>query len=304
MVTVVGCGLSGIACAVALREARVPVRLIERGQEAGGRMASPLVYGRRVDVGAAYFTVRDPQFKAVVDRWARRGLARPWTDTFDVLAPATSPETSSGPMRWAAPGGLRALVRDLATGLDVEFGDELQDLRDQTRVDIALAMPDSQSRRLVRVPAPVADEPVIAVACGFLRREWSIKDAAFVNGHPDVAFIADDGSRRGDGALVLVVHSTAELANRCLDEPEDAVPALVAGLRELLGIGEPDWTYTHPWSFARPAGRHRATHGFALLEDGRRVGLAGDQWCREGVPRVESAWRSGTDLGRAMADWA
>jgi renalase len=137
------------------------------------------------------------------------------------------------------------------------------------------------------------------VVAGFDERLWSLPSAAFVHDHPAVDFIADDGSRRGDGAPVLVLHSTGDLARRHLAEPDGAAPELVAGLRELLGLPEPAWTQVHRWSFAKPAGAHGAT--FCLVEmAGRPVGFAGDQWCPEGSPRVESAWRSGTDLAAAL----
>ena len=49
-----------------------------------------------------------------------------------------------------------------------------------------------------------------AVAAGWSQRCWPVADAAFVNDDPDVTLIADDGSRRGDGAAVLVAHTTAD----------------------------------------------------------------------------------------------
>ena len=69
--------------------------------------------GRPVDLGAAYFTVRDAGFAAVVEGWRARGPARPWTDTLAVLEGGAR-GAAPGPMRWAAPGGLGSLVADLA----------------------------------------------------------------------------------------------------------------------------------------------------------------------------------------------
>ena len=102
---VVGAGLAGVACARTLRAAGAPVVLVDRGRRLGGRMASRRIDGRVVDLGASYLTVSDPEFAAVVDDWQQRGLARPWTDTFAVAGG----EPKTGPLRWAAPGGLRSL---------------------------------------------------------------------------------------------------------------------------------------------------------------------------------------------------
>ena len=84
VVVVVGAGIAGVACARELRARGVDVRVLERAGHPGGRMASPALHGRPVDLGAAYLTARDPEFTRVVRGWAERGLARPWTDTFAV----------------------------------------------------------------------------------------------------------------------------------------------------------------------------------------------------------------------------
>ena len=295
-VTIVGAGMTGAACATVLRAAGRPVRILERAHGPGGRMASPTLHGRRVDIGAGYFTVRDSGFAAVVDRWASAGLARPWTDTFTVLEPGQPPRSAGGPVRWAGPGGLRSLVRALLQPFDVQYEQNVDVLPEG---DVVLAMPDPQAARLVDVPDAVEYRPVITVVCGFDERSWPVSDAAFVNDHPDLAFVADDGARRGDGAAVLVVHSTAAVANRYLTDPERAVEPVVAGLTELLGTPAPRWTHVHRWTFAQPDGRHDATFG-VVPQGTRSVYLGGDQWCPDGSPRVESAWRSGTDLAEAI----
>ena len=298
VVTIVGAGIAGAACAAALRDAAVPVRVIERGRAPGGRMASPEIHGRRVDVGAGYFTVRDDGFAQIVSRWEAGGLARPWTDTFDVIGTGIDPEHSSGPTRWATPNGLRSLVRDLLTGIEVQTGVTVDRLPEG---EVVLAMPDAQAARLAPVPDAVENDATIAVVCGFTAREWAFTDAAFVKDHPAVSFIADDGARRGDGAAVLVAHSTPELARRHLDDPESAVAPIVAVLGELLGVAPPLWTHVHRWGLAKPAGAHDSTFGRTSVGDGRTVGLAGDQWCPHGSPRVETAWRSGTNLAAEIA---
>ncbi len=300
-VAVLGAGLSGAACAQALRERGIAVEIIERGRGPGGRMASPTVQGRRVDVGAAYFTVKEPAFDAVVDDWTRRGLVRPWTDTFDVLSPAGS-DSTSGPMRFAATHGLRSLVDDLLPD-GVRYETPIDSLDELTHDAVALAMPDPQAARLVAAPPGdwVAYDPVIAVAAGWPRRQWSIEHAAFVNEDPDVSFMADDGSRRGDGAAVLVAHSTADRARRHLEDPGQAVAPVVAATRRLLGIaGDPEWTHVHRWTFAKPSGTHGDAE-YSLDTAGRPVGLCGDSWCPSGAPRVEAAWLSGRRLGAALA---
>ena len=305
-VVVVGAGLSGVACARALQEAGVGVRVVDRGHVPGGRMASRTLWDRKVDLGASYLTVSDDGFAAVVDDWASRGLAREWTDTFCALGDG-GPEVKQGPVRWAAPHGLRALVEDLATGLEVERAD-LIDVSGLGEV-VVLAMPDPQAVRLVGdhpVGAALTREwePVLALAARWPTRTWDGAspsgrfDGAFVNDDEVLAWVADDGRRRGDDAPVLVAHSTPVFAAGHLADPAAAGPAMTAALLDLLDLGEPDDVHVHRWTFARPTGEREAA--YALEQDtDRLVGVCGDGWGP--TPKVETAWLSGTRLGRALA---
>jgi renalase len=264
-------------------------------------MASPELHGRRVDVGAAYFTAKDPDFVGVVDDWTASGLVREWTGAFDVYS-ADGHQLAAGPMRYAAPLGLRSLVR-AALPDDVRSGETIGALEELEHDAIVLAMPDPQAARLAPdVVAWVTYEPVIAVAAGWAQRCWPIADAAFVNDDPDLSFVADDGSRRGDGAAVLVAHTTAQRAALHLEDPETAVPPVLDALQRVMAVaGAPDWTYAHRWTYAKPANTH-GDNAFGLTtHHGRPLGLCGDSWCPSGAPRVESAWLSGQRLGTALA---
>jgi renalase len=301
-VAVVGAGISGAACGQALRDRGITVELIDRGRAGGGRMASPTLHGRRVDIGAAYFTAKDADFVAMVDRWATQGTVREWTDTFDVYS-GDGHALSSGPMRFAAPDGLRALVRASLTD-DVRFGDAVDSLVELDHDAVVLAMPDCQAARLAPDGAHwVLYEPVIAVAAGWSQRCWPVANAAFVNDDPHLTLIADDGSRRGDGAPVLVAHTTADLARAHLDAPDGAVAPVLAALRRVMDLdAEPVWTHAHRWTFAKPAGTHGHDQFGLTTSGGRPLGLCGDSWCPSGAPRIESAWLSGRALGVALAE--
>ncbi len=298
---VVGAGIAGIACARELAAAGVEVRVSERGRSVGGRLASTRIAGRHVDLGAAYFTARDDEFAQVVARWRASGLVREWTAELAVLGDG-SRGSAAGPVRYAAPGGLRSLVTDLADGLDVRLEHEVSHVGPGPTVDgeradaVVLAMPDPQAARLLEHPPETpAWSPVIAVAAGWSQRHWAELTAAFVNDHPVLTLIADDGDRRGDGAPVLVAHTTAEVARAHDTDPDGAIAPVLDALRELLGVdAAPEWTHAYRWRYASP-GQDRA-EPFHLGDDG--IALAGDGW---GRARVETAWRSGTLLGRALA---
>jgi renalase len=303
---VVGGGISGVACARALADRGQRVRLVDRGRRLGGRMGGRTLHGRPVDLGASYLTVgEDSALAPVVASWVDRGLARPWTDTFAVGGPDGIERTTSGPVRYGTPGGLRELVVDLATGLDVELERAVTTVTRGPQVDgqsvaaAVLAMPDPQAARLLTPwtgSAPGKWRPAIAVALGWPDRRWPADlHGVFVHDSPVLEWLADDGDRRGDGAPVLVAHTTPALAGAHLDDPGRALPAVVAAVRALLGI-EPDpaWTHVHRWSYAKPAAPRQEPFSLA---DG--IGRCGDGW--SAPAKVESAWVSGDALGRALA---
>lgn len=312
-VVVVGAGIAGIACAREVRAAGLDVTVLDRGRVVGGRMARWTRDGRAVDIGAAYFTVRTPEFESVAESWARRGLAHPWTDTFVVAGADGSHRETTGPVRWAAEAGLRSLVADLAHGLDLRLAHEVSSVsmgsNGRVLVDgqpvrgLVLAMPDPQAGDVLgeglEYLADALDEqwqPVVSVGVRFAERTWQGIDGVFVHDSP-VSLVVDDGRRRGDGAPVLVVHSTHETARRHLDDPSAVVPIALSEVRRLLGdLGEPVWAEAKRWGAAEP--RRLREQTFLLGE--AAVAVCGDGWSSR--PRVEAAWLSGRDAGRALAD--
>lgn len=312
-----GAGIAGVACARVLVDAGHEVTILDRGRTPGGRMASRRLRdtgtacdGRIVDYGASYFTAGEDGFTSVVNDWTAGGLARAWTDTFHVYEPGGIVGVRTGPVRYAAPEGLRSLVEDLSTGLPA-----IQQQREVTQVSttkdgvlvdgdafdrVAACMPMPQAQRFIPTDLLPEDtpawEPVIAVTMVFSERTWAQIDGVFVNDDPVLTWIADDGSRRGDQAPVLVAHVNPVLAAAHLDDPSGVSPYAVATVRQVLDIEAlPDWVWAHRWSIARPI---EARSEACWVHPTTPIGYAGDAWA--GKPRVESAWLSGTALGHAL----
>lgn len=314
--TVIGGGISGVACANVLALSGQTTHLRDRGHRLGGRMASRTLHdtgtdfdGRAVDIGASYFTARDPAFVAEVDRWVAAGVVQPWTTSFHVADPSGIQGVTTGPMRYSAPRGLRTVVESMvSTEVTVTHQDDVASVDvvngvahvdDVPSAATALCMPMPQAQRLFP-GAPSSEitwEPVIAVTCVFAERTWMDFDGVFVNDDVVLTWIADDGRRRGDQAPVLVLHVNPVLAAGHLADPSAVVPQAVASLRRLLRIEEyPQWVDAHRWTFAKPLAAH--VEPFWMSADAP-LGVAGDMW--SDGPRVEAAWLSGTALGEALA---
>ncbi len=311
-VVVAGGGIAGVACARALVAAGVQVEVRDRGRVVGGRMASRWIDGRIVDSGASYLTASSPEFQAVVEDWALRGVARAWTTRFHAYDPAGGlTEAPPGPVRYSSARGIRSLVADLVArgGVRVRQQSPVTTVAPGPTVDgeradfVVLAMPDPQAIRHLGPGFAAAREavagrayaPTLALLAGWPRRSWPTIDGVFVNDDPTLGWVCDDGRRRGDDAPVLVAHSTPAFAAGRLTDPGAAAAELTAAVRRVLGIAdEPAWTYVQRWSFAKPVAAR--DEPFWLSDDG--LGLAGDGWGRS---KVETAWRSGDGLGRAIA---
>lgn len=317
-VAVVGAGISGVSAARVLQDGGCDVVVLDRGQRIGGRIAARTMRGtglpydgRPVDVGAAFITADDPGFVEVVAAWVDAGLAHPWTDTFHVAGPEGITGTTTGPVRYGAKGGLRSLVEDLAADLRTLVHPRgVEDvvpvdggvLVDGERFDaVVLAMPDPQARDILPEDHPLIPQlaevawlPVLSLTAAYSARRWRDDlDAVFVNDLDVLAFVADDGRRRGDDAPVLVAHAHATLAAEHLDAPDGAAPAMVDALRDLLDVPAPAWHEVRRWSLARPQ-----THREAPYALSGRIGVCGDAWGAR--PRVQTAWQSGRALAHGL----
>lgn len=292
----------------------------------GGRMATRAIRGsgttldgHAADIGASYFTVRDPRFRALVEQMLLAGVVREWTNTFHVADNGTM-RTTTGPMRYTSAQGIRTVVEFLADQLPdscVSSGVEVERIQlDSGRLAvngspadaIALCLPGPQALRLLDKSEPSLEraraaasertwEPVIAITTVYDHRRWDEFDAVFVNGDPTVSWIAHDGSRRGTGAPVLVSHTTSTAAVQHLVEPSGAIEEAVISTRRTLSIdAEPMWASAQRWTFARPT---EASAEPCFLDSDVNLGMAGDAWA--GGPRVEAAWMSGVALGEQLA---
>lgn len=256
--------------------------------------------GRVVDIGASYFTVSDPDFAVAVSRLESAGVIRAWTDGFHVAGPSGIEGVTGGPMRFAAPGGLRSVVEALAEGLPTVSTGVLVERADSLEADaVALCMPGPQAARIASglPPESIVWQPVLAVTCVFGTQHWVDLDGVFVNDDPVITWIADDGSRRGDGAPVLVAHVEPVLSARHLEDPTSVIPHVVSAIQRVLGFREhPDWVDVHRWTYAKPTAAR--DESFWISSDGAAA-LAGDAFA--GGPRVETAWLSGHRLGLELA---
>lgn len=317
-VAIIGAGMSGLACAERLKAAGFAPKLFDKAHYPGGRMASrcvPLADGReiRFDHGAQYATAVDPAFAALLRRLEREKVAAPYPwPIFSQAHGGANADDSLSPV--VGVEGMGAIPLALARGLDVILDRQVARLtHGPSGWRLVFSNGGSEggfAAVVVAVPAEQAPALLSETAPALAREAAGARTAPcwaglFVfEGGGEPAFGAlrpDEGpiawlARTGDGQG-WVAHATAAWSRLNLEQSAEAVaPALEAAVRRLLpDVGETLLAQAHRWRHARV--EVPATTPFAWLPD-IGLGVCGD-W-RLG-PRVELAWRSGAQLGEAMA---
>ncbi len=122
-VAVIGAGLAGLACARTLTDHNVDVVLFDKGRSPGGRLATRRRPPHTFDLGAQYFTARDPRFRRHVESWLDDGVCAPWRGRIVALDGAGGPARPTPPQeRLVGTPDMNALARHLAADLHVTTG--------------------------------------------------------------------------------------------------------------------------------------------------------------------------------------
>ena len=322
-VAVVGAGLAGLVCAGRLREAGHAVTVFEKSRGPGGRAATRREGGLAFDHGAQYFTVRDPEFGRIVERWQALGVVRRWRGEVAVLGDGGGGAAGTEVERWVGVPGMSALGRQLAGELAVRYGTRVAELAREGEVwrlagddgaelgryqAVVVSAPPAQTAVLLERAAPL----VAARAAGVRMAPcWAVMAAfegplglpfcgAFVVGGSPLAWIACNSSKPGRGSELetWVLHASPEWSAQRLEDPPEAVgPALLRAAGELLGrsLDRPVHLREHRWRYALPLATLEER---CLVDDSGSIVVCGD-WCAG--PRIEGAVLSGLAAASALA---
>jgi renalase len=325
-IAVVGAGIAGLACARALSERGVRVRVLEREACPGGRVATRRVDSLSFDIGVQYFTTQDPRFEPVVRQWQAAGIVECWRGRTMALAGRGYGEEVESVPRFVGVPNMEAVAVHMARGLDIRLGAEVTQLErrgrrwtlrgpggaelDEAGFDqVVLAIPSpialpllAQNSYLAPRVATVSWDSCWAVMLGLARPSAIDFDAAFVSDDPILGWIARESSKprraplRG-AAETWILHAHPTWSRTYL-EMEQAEVSRWMQRAFAARLGRPLVQATvaaHRWRLALPVNPLSEPFLFDQLQG---IGLAGD-WC--GGPRVEGAYLSGTALARAIA---
>ncbi|CAN6439463.1 unnamed protein product [Victoria cruziana] len=113
VVAIVGGGISGIVCALALEKRGIRSTVFDTGMHGlGGRLGTRTTDSQSLvfDHAAQFFTARDPRFRELVDGWLEKGLIREWNGQIGELEAGHFTPFPSTPVKYVGVHGMRPLA--------------------------------------------------------------------------------------------------------------------------------------------------------------------------------------------------
>jgi len=150
--TIIGAGIAGLIAAQTLQKQGWSVVVLDKEREVGGRMATRPIDDGLFDHGAQFFTVRNPRFQKWVDSWLTEGIAAEWTRGF---ANASGETQIDGYPRYRGTGGMAAITRHLAQGLDIRLDQKVTDVCAQNGLWAVHSENDTFASEKLILTAPV-----------------------------------------------------------------------------------------------------------------------------------------------------
>lgn len=307
-VVVVGAGMAGLTAAHALQGAGHAVKVVDKGRSVGGRLATRRIGDATVDHGAQFFTVRTAPFADFVDAAIADGVVEEWCRGF-------GPEADGHP-RYRVAGGMNALAKRAAVGVDVRVGTTVTRLRPTPfgwQVDhtagslhadaVVLTAPVPQSLSLLRSSRIGLDDPATMARLEGLTYHPTLAllvvlDRPVEIGHvgaiqqPDgpFGFVADNKAKGVSAVPALTFHADHDHSRALWNfHPDDAMCQLLKRARPWLGSARVVDARLKRWRYAQPTAPLDEPFMHATV-GGRPLTFAGDAFAGS---KVEGAFTSG-----------
>jgi hypothetical protein len=306
-IVVVGAGIAGLSAARVLSNSGARLVVLEKSRGVGGRMATKRVGEAVFDTGAQFFTAREDGFSAEVHRWATAAKAERWPGSEH---------------RWIGRGGMTAVPKHLAEGVEVERERKVTaarwhgsgywelDIENEgiTRAErLILTAPMPQSLALleaggVSLPESLGHElrsvsyrPCLA-ALLVLDGPSGVPVEGVIPSEGPLRWVADNASKGLCRPAAVTLHANPDFSAREYGRPEAEVLELMAAAAQAWLHGRKITSATlHRWRYSEPVGS--LPRPFIWVPE-LSLGFAGDSFLGG---RVEAAALSGTALGHYVA---
>jgi len=322
-ILIVGAGLSGLMAANALLYKDFSVVMVDKDRSVGGRLATRRIGPGRADHGAQFFTIRSPEFQHWTERWFTEGLIYRWSNGWSdgSLAPANF----DGNPRYAVHGGMNALAKHLAKGLQPHLNVRLVAITVNEQGWQSRAESGQVSRSKALILTPPVPQSLALLQAGGVELEAGDRAAleeieyapclaglfwldgplhlpepgAIQHSHAPISWIADN-QRKGISpeATIITVHAGIEYSSQLWDTPQAEILARLQV--SFLPYMTPNTTILEAqlkrWRYARPTIVH--PEPCLLAANLPPLVFAGDAFSG---PRVEGAALSGLAASQVLS---
>lgn len=316
---IVGAGLSGLTAASRLRRAGKSVTLVDKGRSVGGRLATRRIGNATLDHGAQFFTVRSPEFAAVVDEWVAAGAVGVWANGFE--------DPPDGYPRYRGEGGMSHLAKHMAARVTQDGAEIVLSQRAAAIIpgpdgltltyDGGSREPDEAASVIVTSPVPqtidilnnggvrypdALDLVEYFKVVGFLLTLDKNPTLGPVGARqrpldPIFTWIADNQVKGVSAQPALTLHMEHALSEALYDLPaEEIVQRLQTEIDAVVGDAKIQDLQVKKWRYAGPIKPH-PDRAVSIQTMGGTVVLCGDAF---GGPKVEGAFLSGIAAADAL----
>ncbi len=304
-VLIIGAGICGLNAATVLQKKGQTAALLEKSRGVGGRMATRRINDAVLDHGAQFFTARSEGFQQFVHSMMKESIVDVWCHGF---------ETEDRHPRYFCPGGMTALPKHLANGLDIHFSQraiQIEQVETYWRVYTDQGMVYQSSNLLITSPLPQSVElvdnsqlridetvmkplraieydPCIALLMTFdSKTNIPPPGAIQVKGDP-IAFVADNVQKKTSPVHSMTVHTSPQFSRANYTNDDQSIMSQLMGAIQHWLPGPPTEIQVKRWKFSQP--QQVLNDRFAVIHQSPNLLLAGDAFCEA---RVEGAWLSG-----------
>ncbi|WP_414520904.1 NAD(P)/FAD-dependent oxidoreductase [Umezakia ovalisporum] len=278
-IAIIGAGMAGLVCAQRLTQAGYSVLVVEKSRGLGGRLATRRLHGTWADHGACYLKPKGELFRNFVKSLSDRHILKVWTDE-------TQPNFAP---RYVAPGGMSAIGKFLAQGLQIQLNQRVTAINPTTNNSWCLTLESNEKLTakalVIAIPAPQAVTILAPLAedvldKAFLANLSSVEFSACISaiaGYPatsqplphwqDRKFTDDavlgwvglDSSKRPHPQQpVFVLQSSANFAQIHLESSDlqSVAQDMLQQAAQSLGLpwlATPEWMQVHRWRYAFPS---------------------------------------------------
>ncbi len=307
--------MAGLSAARDLHRAGHDVVVVDKGPSVGGRLATRRIGGARLDHGAQFFTVRGTSLAGLVAASAAEGgPVFEWCRGFG--------DGGDGFPRYATAGGMNALAKWLAAGLECRVGLRIESLGVvDGRWQLGHDEGGIAARAVVATP-PVPQTLALLEAGGIALPGRLAADLAAIGWHATLAalvvldspsavpepggvqledglfgFVADNQQKGVSEVPALTLHAGHDVSGYRWDDPT-VLDDLLRWGRPWLGSATVVEAQLKRWRYAGPV-EPWPEPTVAVEVDGAPLALAGDAFAG---PKVEGAHDSGRAAAAALIE--